>query len=73
MVLFGLDHPGWCNPLLLQWKLVFLLLCVNVHDGSFCLFTCVISASHIAKLELYLSSVNRGADICDKYEPEFCM
>ena len=37
---------------------------------------CVISASHIAKssseLELYLSSVNRGADICDKYEPESC-
>ena len=31
---------------------------------------------HIAKssseLELYLSSVNRGADICDKYELEYC-
>ena len=36
----------------------------------------MISASHTAKssleLELYLYSVNRGADICDKYEPESC-
>ena len=36
----------------------------------------VISASHTSKssseLELYLSSVNRGADICDKLELEFC-
>ena len=36
----------------------------------------MISASHITKssseLELYLSSVNSGADICDKCEPESC-
>ena len=36
----------------------------------------MISASHISKpssdLELYLSSVNRGADICDKFELESC-
>ena len=49
---------------------------MNAQGGSFCLFICVISASHIAEssseLELYLSSVNRGADICDKYELESC-
>ena len=50
---------------------------MNARDGSFCLFIHVISASQIAKssseLELYLSSVNRGADTCDKYEPESCV
>ena len=36
----------------------------------------MISASHTSKssseLEMYLSSVNRGADICDKFELESC-
>ena len=49
---------------------------MNVWFGLFCLFISMISASHTSKssseLELYLSSVNRGADICDKFELESC-
>ena len=49
---------------------------MNVWFGLFCLFISVISVSHTSKssseLELYLSSVNRGADICDEYELESC-
>ena len=49
---------------------------MNVWFGLFHLFISVISALHTSKssseLELYLSSVNRGADICDKLELESC-
>ena len=49
---------------------------MNVWFGLFCLFISVISALHTSKLsselELYLSSVKRGADICDEYELESC-
>ena len=49
---------------------------MNVWFGLFHLFMSVISASHTSKssseLELYLSSVKRGADICDKLELESC-
>ena len=47
---------------------------MNVWFGLFHLFTSVISALHTSKssseLKLYLSSVNRGANICDKLELE---
>ena len=47
---------------------------MNVWFGLFHLFISVTSASHTSKssseLELHLSSVNRGADICDKFELE---
>ena len=49
---------------------------MNVWFGLFHPFISVISASHTSKssseLELYLSSVNRGADIGDKFELESC-
>ena len=49
---------------------------MNVWCGLFHLFISMISASHTSKssseLELYLSSMNSGADICDKLELEFC-
>ena len=47
---------------------------MNVWFGPFHLFISVISASHMSKssseLALYLSSVKRGADICDEHELE---
>ena len=58
-----------------MWKLVFLLLlCVNILLGLFLLLISVTSAStsnSSSELELYLSSVKRGTDNCDKCEPEF--
>ena len=49
---------------------------MNVWFGLFHLFISMTSASHTStsssELELYLSSVNRGADICDKLELESC-
>ena len=49
---------------------------MNVWFGLFHLFISMISVSHTSKssseLELYLSSVKRGADIGDQYELEFC-
>ena len=49
---------------------------MNVWSGLLHLFISVISTSHTSKssseLELYLSSVNRGADICDEFELESC-
>ena len=48
---------------------------MNVWFGLFHLFISVISAStsnSSSELELYLSCVNRGTDIGDMYEPEFC-
>ena len=49
-------------------------LCVNILLGMFLLLISVTSAStsnSSDELELYLSSVQRGADNCDKCEPEF--
>ena len=48
-------------------------LCVNVLLGLFLLLISVTSAStsnSSPEVELYLSSVKRGADSCDKCEPE---
>ena len=49
-------------------------LYVNVLLGLFLLLISVTSAStsnSSSEIELHLSSVKRGADSCDKYEPEF--
>ena len=49
-------------------------LCVNVLLGLFLLLISVTSAStsnSSSEVELHLSSVKRGADSCDKCEPEF--
>ena len=49
---------------------------MNDWVGLFCLLISMISALHTSKssseLELYLSSVNRGPDICNKFELESC-
>ena len=48
-------------------------LCVNVLLGLFLLLISVISVStsnSSSEIELHLSSVKRGADNCDKCEPE---
>ena len=48
-------------------------LCVNVLLGLFLLFISVTSVStsnSSSGVELHLSSVKRGADSCDKCEPE---
>ena len=49
-------------------------LCVNILLGLFLLLISVTSAftsNSSSEIELHLSSVNRGADSCDKCEPEF--
>ena len=49
-------------------------LCVNVLLGLFLLLISVTSVStsnSSSEIELHLSSVKRGADSCDKCEPEF--
>ena len=64
ITLGGVIH---CNPV--EWF-------VNVWFGLFHLFISETSASHTPKssseLELHLSSVNRGVDICDELELESC-
>ena len=62
-------HSGQCEV-----GLPLVELCVNILLGLFLLLISVTSAStsnSSSELELYLSSVKRGTDNCDKCEPEF--